>query len=753
MGVLRALPRAHSAGRRGARSRAGSARKRVPGGRRRAVAEPAAVPVSAGGGDDDGEGVELDWTGMQALPATATGVEIRPRPYVHPEGLPPLNELERILLDHENDYEAKMALVTAYYEARPVILSTRIAEVAATASAIAATWAVEERLATPAEKRTRGLALKDGVQKLGPCFVKIAQTLSTRPDVVGDEVASSLQTLQDKMDPFDSQDAFATIAEELQWEGPVSPQQEGVEGEPLYAELGPEPIAAASLGQVYRGRTRDGVEVAVKVQRPGMYERIALDMHIARLSCKKLEEVWGIQDIEAIVDEVGSGLFRELNYLEEAANCNEFADAHAFQPFVKVPDVHAALTTRRVLTLEWLHGRPMKALSTEEQRHMTRMGVECAMAQMLHTGVMHADPHEGNLMYTDDGRLALIDFGLISRVSPAQQEALAGAILAVLRQDWSQFIDELRVIGMLPPQPAIWSDPETGEPTEYLGRGEWKLVSEDEFRENFAKSMTKRSQNKTSFTEVVVDLTEISTTYRFCLPPYMVLIIRSLTTLDGFAQRCNYNMYAGAAPIALHRVLTPRTSKGSQALRDTLLSTDNRVRWAELSSALSTSSSGAPEPERESPAGFELSADTLFDKRSTALRRVAYETDIASVVPPPALLKQMSDALRYALPALLTGALSGTRASAILSTAEARRRRRIFTVIAAKHVRRLLLRPTGIVALVRITAAAVGVVAYALLGALVHAIVLRPFRKVVNALWPERPKQPEPQPEPERRGA
>ena len=233
----------------------------------------------------------------------------------------------------EYDFTRKMLDVGTYFERSPGELAVRAAEVLAVVGSVYATWMYEERLGTPRERRTRGRKLRDGVARLGPVFIKMAQTLSTRPDIIGEEAAENLEVLQDQVGPF-SWRRRARLYDELGWRGAVTEREASREGptHSLYKELSDEPIAAASIGQVYEGRLHDGTKVAVKVQRPGMVRRIALDLHIIRLGFKWVEEsgLNGSEDLDKIVDQVGAGVFQELDYTIEARNADEFRNRSSF---------------------------------------------------------------------------------------------------------------------------------------------------------------------------------------------------------------------------------------------------------------------------------------------------------------------------------------------------------------------------------------------------------------------------------------
>lgn len=521
--------------------------------------------------------------------------------------------LDDIVLDFsdgmENGAATKLLLIGAYFQSSPAEVAVRLAEVTAVGAGIYATWTWEEKTGVPEDRRTRAERLREGIASLGPVFVKMAQTLSTRPDIIGAEAADALKPLQDQMTAFPSNDAYEQIRRCLDRDGPVCPGDPTWTGssdaEPIYAELSAMPVAAASIGQVYKGKLHTGERVAVKVQRPGVLRRIALDLHISRMALIWLEEsgLNGSEGLANIVDRVGQGIFQELDYTREADNADAFRRALRFLDFVVVPRHHASLTGRTVLTQEWIDGEPMKNLGDDDQLKMVQMGVECSSAQLFRTGLVHADPHEGNLLYTDTGKLALLDFGLVCRVNNAQQEAMAGCILNILNRDWMDLIDNLRIIEMLPETPQTWVDA-NGVPAAYSGEeglgGQWAVSDDATFRKAFVDCMDGEdpsSKKLTNFTELVVDLTKLSTRWRFNLPPYMVFIIRSLTTLDFCAVRTGANMYELAAPTALFRAMAPKTERGRAQLRKMLLAKDGDVNWQKLIALTESAGAGAGDAE------------------------------------------------------------------------------------------------------------------------------------------------------------
>ena len=571
-----------------------------------------------------------------------------------------ISNLEAVVLDYSLGYTEKLLKINQFFKSNPLELATRVGEVIAQFSSVLAIWKYEDAMDIPLEKRTRAGKLRDVVAKLGPVFVKLAQTLSTRPDIIGEEAADALMTLQQDVKQFDSEVAFQTIREELINRGSLRFIKDIVGGDPetsLYSEFNEKPIAAASIGQVYEARSLDAqkTKVAVKVQRPGMVRRIALDCTVIRLLLTWLEESGanGSEDLPFIIDEVGAGIFRELDYTLEARNAKAFKRSLKFLPYVKIPRSWDNLTSTRVLTQEFISGRPMKKLNLDEQRKMVRMGVECSSAQLFRTGLVHADPHEGNMLYTDQGQLALIDFGLICEVNNAQQEAMASCILNILNAQWDDLIDNLRIMGMLPDKAQIWKD-ENGNVADYTSDpGKWYVITDDEFRRAFREAMDgpdgMEKKQRNNFTELVVDLTKISTQYRFNLPPYMVFVIRSLTTLDFCAVRTGANMYEVAAPTALFRALSPRTAYGKQVLERTIMDKETGdIDWQkflDLSRQASgnSASSTASESERSDAQDSveKLGGELLNSSAGSSLRSIIYKASPKNLTPPKEIQKQL----------------------------------------------------------------------------------------------------------------
>ncbi len=266
------------------------------------------------------------------------------------------------------------------------------------------------------------------LERLGPTFIKLGQLLSTRADLLPIAYTEALSRLQDDVAPFDPAEAERIIAEEI-----------GVRPSRAFAELDPVPLAAASLGQVHRARLRDGRAVAIKVQRPGIRARIAEDMEALGELAEFLDshtDAGRMYDFSGILGEMRATLMQELDYRREANNLRTLGENLAeFQRLV-VPVPVEDFTTSRVLTMEYMRGRKVTAVGPLARLEMDGVALaeelfQAYLKQILVDGFFHADPHPGNVFLTDDGRLALIDVGMVGRLTPDLQDELLRLLLSI----------------------------------------------------------------------------------------------------------------------------------------------------------------------------------------------------------------------------------------------------------------------------------------------------------------------------------
>ncbi|HET7695161.1 MAG TPA: AarF/UbiB family protein [Vicinamibacterales bacterium] len=273
-----------------------------------------------------------------------------------------------------------------------------------------------------------GAELAGDLEEMGPAFVKVGQLLSTRSDLLPPDTLRGLSRLQDAVEPFAYEDVERTVNEEL-----------GVRLSKAFSRFDRAPIAAASLGQVHRAALRDGREVAVKVQRPNVREQVLRDMD-------SLQDLAGFLEHHSdqarrasllrVVEELRQSVLRELDYRMEAQNMVEIGRNLARFRRIVVPQPVPDYSGARVLTMDYISGQKITAVSPlvlaeAGSRDLAEELFRAYLHQVILDGMFHADPHPGNVLLTDDRRLALIDLGMASRLSPDLQENLLNFLLAV----------------------------------------------------------------------------------------------------------------------------------------------------------------------------------------------------------------------------------------------------------------------------------------------------------------------------------
>jgi len=270
--------------------------------------------------------------------------------------------------------------------------------------------------------------LPKDLERLGPAFIKLGQVLSTRADLLPPPYLQALSRLQDKVEPFPFADVEQVVEQEL-----------GVRLSKAFSAFDERPLAAASLGQVHRAALRDGRVVAVKVQRPDVRERVTADL-------QAMEDIAGLLDTHTaagrqfafveMVHEFRRTLWQELDYRREAHNLVRIGDNLARFPRIVVPRPIDDYTATRVLTMDFIQGRKITALSPIVRLDLDGEALaselfRAYLHQIVIDGFFHADPHPGNVFLTDDGRLALLDLGMVGRLSPGRQDQLLKMLLAV----------------------------------------------------------------------------------------------------------------------------------------------------------------------------------------------------------------------------------------------------------------------------------------------------------------------------------
>ena len=348
---------------------------------------------------------------------------------------------------------------------------------------------------------------------LGPTFIKLGQLLSSRPDILPAAWIDELAELQDAVPPIPVSAVRAEIERGL-----------GRSVEACFAELDPEPLASASIAQVHRARTHGGEPVVVKVQRPGTRERIEADLGVLRDLAAVLEAVveeTGVYTPTDVVEEFDRAIHEELDFSNEAQNAQAIGAASEGRPYLVIPRVHEALSSSTVLTLDFVDGVKISEINAESGHDVERVArniIEAAFRQLFEDGLFHGDPHPGNVLVLPGDRIALLDFGLVGRLTRPMQEALVTMILAVSLRDADSIARVLTRIGVTsdqrPPIAALRSDVEAILDT-YLGR---KL---DEIRTS----------------TLLRDLLDLAVKHRIKVPKEYAVLAKASITVEGIIRR------------------------------------------------------------------------------------------------------------------------------------------------------------------------------------------------------------------------
>ncbi|MEM0979013.1 MAG: AarF/ABC1/UbiB kinase family protein [Cyanobacteria bacterium P01_H01_bin.58] len=413
-------------------------------------------------------------------------------------------------------------------------------------------------------KQKRAAQLRELLTHLGPTFIKVGQALSTRPDLIRRDFLEELMKLQDQLPSFPSHIAMAIIEQDL-----------GETAEEVYSFISPEPVAAASLGQVYRARLYSGEDVAVKVQRPNLLPILTCDLYLMRWASKWLGRFLPLNlghDLTMIVDEFGAKLFEEIDYLNEGRNAERFAANFQDDPHVKVPSIYWRYSGSKVLTLEWIDGFKLTDIDRIQAADLDtdtliEIGVTSGLQQLLEYGFFHADPHPGNLFAMSDGRMAYIDFGMMDQLNQETKETLVDAVVHLINQDYTRLAEDFVKLGFLTPDTDI--RPIIPALETVLGGALGAKVRDFNF-----KTITDQ------FSELMYE-------YPFRVPAKFALIIRSLVTQEGVALSLNsdFKIVDIAYPYVARRLLRGETASLQQRLLEVLFK-DGKFQWQRLENLL-----------------------------------------------------------------------------------------------------------------------------------------------------------------------
>ena len=453
---------------------------------------------------------------------------------------------------------------------RPWLLLSRLVVVLWQLLSLALVLVVQSNSRDPKVQQRLGKRIFTTLTQLGPCFIKVGQALSTRPDLVRRDWLDQLTQLQDNLPAFPHAIALRTIEQEL-----------GAPVQQLFEEFPDYPVAAASLGQVYKARPVGGGWVAVKVQRPNLERTLRRDLVLIRLLGVMAAPLLPLNlgfGLGEIIDEFGRSLFEEIDYRQEAANAERFARLFATNPAVIVPRVDRSLSARRVLTTTWINGTKLQQRQELEAQRLDpaaliRTGVIAGLQQLLEFGYFHADPHPGNLFALPGrsgalGHVAYVDFGMMDSISDSDRLTLTGAVVHLINRDFAGLAQDFVDLGFLNPSTDL--TPIIPALEEVLGGALGDNVGSFNF-----KAITDR-------------FSELMYAYPFRVPARFALIIRAVVSQEGLAMRLDpsFRIIRVAYPYVARRLLAGDTAEMREKLLEVLFDAEGRLQLARLESLL-----------------------------------------------------------------------------------------------------------------------------------------------------------------------
>ncbi|XP_058785981.1 uncharacterized protein LOC131660702 [Vicia villosa] len=440
--------------------------------------------------------------------------------------------------------------------------------------------------------KKRAVKFRETLIRLGPFYIKLGQALSTRPDILPTVYCQELAKLQDQIPPFPTDVAIRSIETQL-----------GAPIDEIFSDISPAPIAAASLGQVYKAHLHSGELVAVKVQRPGMSLSLTLDallFHMIGGQFKRFAKAR--KDLLVAVNEMVRHMFDEIDYVLEGKNAERFASLYCSSSSggsiknnrtksIKAPKIYWDYTCTTILTMEWLDGIKLTdetglSKASLNRRELIDQGLYCSLRQMLEDGYFHADPHPGNLVATNDGSLAYFDFGMMGDIPRHYRIGLIQMIVHFVNRDSLGLANDFLSLGFIPEGVDI------------------HLVS-DALQASFSDRSHRTSESQ-DFQGVMNQLYAIMYEFNFSLPPDYALVIRALGSLEGTAKALDpdFKVIESAYPFVIGRLIADPSPDMRRILRELVIRNNGSIRWNRLErlvAAISEQASeltGDPNPEK-----------------------------------------------------------------------------------------------------------------------------------------------------------
>jgi len=386
----------------------------------------------------------------------------------------------------------------------------------------------------PVMSYTRWERIRMAAEELGPTFIKLAQILSNRPDIIPEALVKEFEKLQDRVPPFEFSEAKIIVERET-----------GKKLHDIFEEFSEKPMASASIGQVHKAKLRTGEEVVVKVQRPGVAETIALDLGIIKEAVKRADRYLkkqGILNAEEVVRVFDRAITKELDYLNEARNIDRFRATYKSRTDFYVPRAYREYSTNKVLIMEFMKGckitdvKQLKEWGLSPAR-IVEKGMDIYLSQIFEYGYFHGDPHPGNILVDETGRIILLDFGMVGQLMKKDKYAFAGIFIAMSRHDAREMANQMR-----------------------------KLAVEDNITDmrqfvydlnDMIEDYAYLDVSESSIQDVIERLQKIMFEYHITVPGGVFLIFRAFAILEGIGKKLhpNFKTYEFIRPYG-QRLLT-----------------------------------------------------------------------------------------------------------------------------------------------------------------------------------------------------
>ncbi len=399
------------------------------------------------------------------------------------------------------------------------------------------------------ERSSVPVRLREAFEELGPTFIKLGQVLSGRPDLITIAYANEFKKLQDEVPPFPFEDAKSIIETEL-----------GAPLEEFFVSFDKIPAAAASIAQVHYATLQDGTEVVVKVQRPNIQERIEQDIQILKTVAALLEKhvpEARVYNPTAIVEEFARTVRREMDFVMEADNALKFSENFRGSRTIYIPRVFGAHSSRKVLTMERLSGIRIDMVAELDaaglDRHeLAKNGTNAFFKQVFDDGFFHADPHPGNMFVMNDGRIGLVDFGIVGRLTEENREAIADTFLAIVTKDYNKLVRQYIDMGFVSDEVDL----------EIFKRG-FKADLVDLMEPLYTKTL-----GQIKLSDYLERITGIATRHGLKFPRELILMNKALLTMEGLGRELDpdFDFMEAARPYA-HKLVTGKYSPGKVARR------------------------------------------------------------------------------------------------------------------------------------------------------------------------------------------